>query len=223
MADTLTPQQLAQLQARVDADPQAQAVIRRIKAGGGFRGTYPVEQVAKITYMPQGYRIEGRTGRVVAQRDWSKEQILPWIAAGTAGLGLGGLIGGAAGAGGSGGAAALETPGTVNLATAGGAGAAAPVATAGATGAGGAVANAAGKSATDKLLGAAFTGLAGLPALLSNNNQPSAQENDLQAQIMRLLAQQEQRSAYSNPLHQAATQMAYDLLPKRSGNYPGGS
>jgi hypothetical protein len=222
MADTLTPQQLAQLQARVDADPQAQAVIRRIKAGGGFRGTYPVEQVAKIGYMPPGYRIEGRTGRVARITDFPKEQLIPWGAIAGVGLPLSGLFTAGAGAGGGGGAAALETPGTVNLASAGGAGATAPVATGAATGAGGAAVNAAGKSASDKLLGAAFTSLAGLPTMLSGSNQPSAEEQSLQAQIMRLLSQQEQRTTYSNPLHQAATQMAYDLLPKRSGNYPGG-
>lgn len=68
------------------------------------------------------------------------------------------------------------------------------------------------ESATDRLLNAAFSALAGLPAMLGNNG-PSEEERAYSAQATRLLGQQEQRTQFQNPLYEAVTKMAHGLLP----------
>lgn len=70
-------------------------------------------------------------------------------------------------------------------------------------------------------LKAAMAGMAGLPGVLGNNG-PGSEENELIAQAKRLLAQQEARTQYADPLYKATMQMAYGLLPNRPGGYPGG-
>lgn len=95
--------------------------------------------------------------------------------------------------------------GATGAAAAGGAGAARAAASGGAAhGLGG------------NLINAAVSGLSGLPALFGNHGV-SDQEQQYQQQAQRLLAQQEQRTQYQNPLYEAATRMAYSLLPN-TGN-----
>lgn len=65
-------------------------------------------------------------------------------------------------------------------------------------------------------LSAVIGGMAGLPALF--NMGPTDEERALQAQMQRLLNQQEQRTQFQNPLYEATTRMAFGLLPKMGNN-----
>lgn len=61
-------------------------------------------------------------------------------------------------------------------------------------------------------LGPVMASLAGLPALLAKQG-PSDEEKAYADQARRLLAQQEQRTQFQNPLYEAITKMAYGLQP----------
>lgn len=71
-----------------------------------------------------------------------------------------------------------------------------------------------GRTAKEAALEAALAGLAGLPGLLAGRQQPSADEQQLQAQMSKMLQQQQQRTGFQNPLYEAVTRMAYGLLPR---------
>lgn len=90
-----------------------------------------------------------------------------------------------------------------------------------AAGAGGGLASRIGNGAspaagglTNRLLGAGFAGLAGLSGLVGNRN-PTAEEQALQQQVLRLLAQQEARTSAQDPLFQDVTALTRSLLPQR--------
>lgn len=170
---------------------------------------------------------------------WAKVAIIGGAAVATAGAAgafggaAGGVSGAAGSAAGSAGASGLFGAGlSAGLggatggglaATGGGTSGAAGRATGGAAASSGLsrLANQAATSTTDRLLNTAITGLAGLPGL--NNNGPSDAENALTEQARQILQSQQQRQTYQDPLYKAVTQMAFDLLPKRSGSYPGGA
>ena len=59
---------------------------------------------------------------------------------------------------------------------------------------------------------AAIAAMSGLPGLLANQG-PSDEENAYAEQARRLLAQQEQRTQFQNPLYEAVSKMAYNLQP----------
>lgn len=69
----------------------------------------------------------------------------------------------------------------------------------------------------DSAIRAALSALAGLPALMKGNG-PSDEERAYNSQATRLLGQQEQRTQFQNPLYEAATRMAYGLLPNMGTN-----
>lgn len=70
-----------------------------------------------------------------------------------------------------------------------------------------------------KAINAAFAALAGLaPKLFGNDNKPTPEEQFQQERVNRLLAQQERRTAYQDPLFAAITRMAYGLQPRMGTN-----
>lgn len=223
MPDTRVPQvpsaQIAQLEAAIHRVPQQD------------RSPYILQTKYGIQ-IPAGYRLDEKSGKLnyvaLSTDQYSgitnvlrPEIALPAVIGG--GFGLGSLLGGGAGAAASGaGAAAIpsDVAGTTLGATGGLVPGLSSAGDAGAAGATGAAAAGAGGGLGSRLLNTAITGLAGLPGLLGNNG-PSDQEKALTSQIQQLLQQQQQRTQYQNPLYEAVTQMAYGLLPKRQGGYPG--
>ena len=64
---------------------------------------------------------------------------------------------------------------------------------------------------------AALAGLSGVPSLIAaSRNKPSAEEEATQEQIRQMLASQQQRFDYQNPLFQAVSQLAMSRLPTSS-------
>ena len=61
---------------------------------------------------------------------------------------------------------------------------------------------------------AALAALSGVPALIAaNKNEPSAEERTMQDQLRQMLAGQQKRVDYQNPLFQAVTQLAMSRQP----------
>lgn len=194
-------------------DPKKKAVDRRLREIG-FRA-------------PKGYTVDIHSGRLVREPQRARWWMYPLVGAGFAAPELIGLLasgGGAAGASaGAGGAvtpaeiAAFEIPRT---AIGGPAvlGSALGTAAAGGLGnVGQSAANAAANAAAKASVAEVIAKLAGvLPlGLAAFGGGPTVEERGLQQRAERLLALQEGRLARQEPLHEAVTQLAFSLLPRR--------
>lgn len=215
---------------RADANSIRQIEQRIAQVPPDQRTNYQLRQMG--IEIPPGYRLE-RDGRlkyvaVDNSQPWynNAKIMIPLILGGgfAAGGGLGALGGGAADGGLS---ASVGAPAATEASIFGSPAATASAAAA-AAGGGSEVARRAGDVArhvgtsavegtSDRLLNAAFSALAGLPAMLGKNG-PSDEERAYQSQATRLLGQQEQRTQFQNPLYEAVTKMAHGLLPNMGNN-----
>lgn len=71
-----------------------------------------------------------------------------------------------------------------------------------------------GESGASPWLQAALAALSGIPALVAaNKNKPTAEELAMQQQVKDMLAHQQRRTQYQDPLYQAVSQLAMSRLP----------
>jgi hypothetical protein len=232
MATKYTPEEIAELNARIAANPRLMQALRessRIIQTAGFRSPARAEQERIIREErarmgiaddPHDYSLDPHTGQFQQSnyltRNW--EWIAPSVFAGGAaapyvlpGAGPASAASQAAGAPAATEAAIFGSPAAqASAATAAGAGGAEAVRRAGDVASN--VGERAVESVGDRALNAALTALAGLPAALGNRG-PSDEERGYSAQATRLLGQQEQRNQFQNPLYEAVTRMAHGLLP----------
>lgn len=228
MADRFSPQDLAHYQAMADADPAVQKARQQYQ---GAKGAWPAP---RPSWLPPGLMIEARSGRVTQGSTLGDEFTNPaWLGTmaglGTLGvtsaMGVGPFASSAASSGANAATNMVVPEGTVDdipsvfgpgvterasdygFPSGGSGGGRNPVGDVASN-----LAEGATKSTTDRLLEAAFKALAGVPGLMSNNG-PSDEERAYQAQASRLLGQQEQRTQFQSPLYEAATKMAFGLLP----------
>lgn len=226
MAKKVTPENVAALQAQIDANPKLQQALAQWKEllAQGYRNPKTESQRHAVeaaiqqeleamgandlhdyTLMPSSGKLE-RSGFIARNPEWAVPAIFAGGVAGAQGW-IPGIPPAGQSAGATGGA--MGSAGAGAAGTAGSAASALPGAAKGALGV-------AAEEGPDWLK-AAMASLAGLPALFANKG-PSDEERAYQSQAARLLRQQEQRTQYQNPLYEATTKMAYGLLPTMGNN-----
>lgn len=222
--------QLAQVQARVQADPRVLAIINDRSTdlrGKMYRLSAIQRELAQDGTLPPGYMIDP-DGRVSVMDGWTFKDWALKVGIPVGSLGVGAYMGAFGAPGTNAAAASAGAPAATEAAIFGSDAAKASAATAGVGTGANAVMNGASNAATrlggqalestsDRLLSAALSAMAGLPAALSNRG-PSEEERGYTAQATRLLGQQEQRTQFQSPLYEAATRMAFGLLPNMGNN-----
>lgn len=224
---------IAAVQARVDADPRVQAILRDPKL-------YPRDKMLRLAAvqqelgLPESYTLDSE-GRVRFNDgvDWKKWAV-PAIGVGTLGAGALGAFGSGVSSALGGGSAGANAATSMAVPEQG------VDAIPGLFGGGvkesasmypflKGAAGSAGRGLFEGMTGdapdwlkAAIASMAGIGGAMASRQGPSAEENALNAQAQRILGQQEARTQYADPLYKATMQMAYGLLPNRPGGYPGG-